>query len=81
MMEVWEGHRCLRKAKTTSKAGLGEKVGLGGSSKGPEAGSGCPWGQETLDSHLRVGVTSPGLLPQAEACPTATAGCSRGGGT
>ena len=47
-----------------------------GSSKGSEAEPGCPWGQEALDSSPRMGATSSAPLPQAEACPTATAGCS-----
>lgn len=51
-----------------------------GSSKGSEAEPGCPWGEEALDSSLRMGATSPAPLPQAEACPTATAGCPGSGG-
>ena len=42
MMEVWEGHHCLRKAKTTSKAGLGEKAGLGGLPKVLKLGQAAP---------------------------------------
>ena len=42
MMEVWGGHCCLRKAKATSKAGLGEKAGLGGLPKVLKLGQAVP---------------------------------------